>query len=70
MTTVTVSIERWTHAPFPSSIPSDRYTVVYTDPQTQRVYRVATRETELDARRFAKVHGWTVSGTYEEGDQP
>ena len=55
-----VTLTRWIHAPFPSSVPQDRWTVTYIDPQTQKVYRVATRGTELEARRFARAHGWTV----------
>lgn len=66
MTPTTVSIERWTYQPWPSSAPADRYTVVYTDPDTQRVYRVATRETELEARAFARTHGWEVERVYDD----
>lgn len=64
----TVTIEKWTHAPWPSSTPEDRFTVVYTDPATGKVYRPATRETELEARRFARAHGWAVEGTFTEGE--
>lgn len=65
-----VTLTHWTLKPFPSSVPRDRWSVTYTDPETGRVHRPATRDTELEARRFARAHGWTVSGTYEEGDQP
>ena len=63
-----VTITRWTYAPFPSSVPSDRWTLTYTDPQTGRVYRPATRETELEARRFARAHGWTVERVTDEDE--
>lgn len=66
--TYLVSLERWTYAPFPSSVPADRYTIVYTDPQTGRVYRVATRPTEFECCQFARAHGWTVASVEDEGD--
>lgn len=67
--THTVTLSRWTYKPWPSSVPADRWTVLYTDPQTGRVYRVATRGTELECRRFAQTHGWTVEHVAAEGDE-
>ena len=58
--TTPVTLTHWLLKPFPSSVPADRWSLDYTDPQTGRVYRPATRDTELEARRFARAHGWTV----------
>lgn len=66
--TVTVTLARWTYAPFPSSAPADRYTLVYTDPATGKVYRPATRATEFECRQFARAHGWAVAGVEDEED--
>lgn len=66
MNAVVVSIEHWTLTPFPSSVPQDRWSLDYTDPATGRVHRPATRETELEARRFARTHGWTVERVVDE----
>jgi len=66
--TTTLTLTHWTLKPFPSSVPADRWTLVYTDPATGKVYRPATRATEIECCQFARAHGWTVAGVEDEED--
>lgn len=63
---VTVDIEVWTRHLVTSGRAQTGYTLIYVDPKTQQTHRVATRETEFEARQFAGTHHWIVGRVFED----
>jgi hypothetical protein len=64
MTSTVVDIEVWTRKRVTAGDTITRYTLVYVE--DGKTYRVATRETEFEARRFARAHHWIVGRVFDE----
>jgi hypothetical protein len=68
VTPTVVDIEVWTRARVTAGDTITRYSILYTE--AGKTYRVATRETEFEARRFARAHHWTVGRVFDEEATP
>lgn len=58
-----VDIEVWTAHRVTAGDVIERWTLVYTE--KGREYRIATRETEFEARQLARAHHWMVGRVFE-----
>lgn len=54
-----VTLERWSRDHRYGGGSLTAWTLIYADPKTGP-HRIATRDTEAEARAFANRHGWTV----------